>query len=90
MVFENVINWLFKGSSETKPCPASLQEKDYPRLADEALQKAVSILESDGWKKEKADGDDIIYSKVIPVYGKVFKFVVSITILTFSITDFTK
>ncbi|KFM60499.1 Steroidogenic acute regulatory protein, mitochondrial, partial [Stegodyphus mimosarum] len=57
------------------PCDSPvIEEQEYRRLAEDALQKAVSIIESDGWHKEKVDGDDIIYSKVVPAYGKVFKF----------------
>ncbi|KAG8201097.1 hypothetical protein JTE90_028767 [Oedothorax gibbosus] len=52
-----------------------IKKKDYQQVAEEALQKAVSIIESDGWKKERSNGNgDIIYSKTIPIYGKVFKF----------------
>ncbi|KAF8791073.1 Steroidogenic acute regulatory protein like [Argiope bruennichi] len=57
-----------------EPSPVFLQERDYRKLAEEALHKAIAIIEADDWKKEKISGSDIIYSKVVPPYGKVFKF----------------
>ncbi|XP_054709638.1 steroidogenic acute regulatory protein-like [Uloborus diversus] len=62
------VEWLSPKNSKELP------EQEYRKLAEEALQNAISIIESNGWKKERCDGDDIIYSKTVPVYGKVFKF----------------
>ncbi|GFU39711.1 steroidogenic acute regulatory protein, mitochondrial [Trichonephila clavipes] len=58
------------------PCDDTpfIEEREYRKLAEDALQKAISIVEADGWKKEKGYGDDTIHSKVDPLYGKVFKF----------------
>ncbi|GIX71939.1 steroidogenic acute regulatory protein, mitochondrial [Caerostris extrusa] len=68
-------NWIFQRKPTPKPSPPiSLQENDYQKLAEDALKKAIAILEADDWKKEKSYGNDTIYSKIVPPYGKVFKF----------------
>lgn len=76
-MIENIVNWLRK-VKKSEPSNVSLQEKEYKKIAEDALENALSIVESGDWKKEKIVGDDIIYTKVIPKYGKVFKFVVSL------------
>ncbi|XP_055928831.1 stAR-related lipid transfer protein 3-like [Argiope bruennichi] len=63
------VEWLSPKNSKELPT-----ERDYRKLAEEALHKAIAIIEADDWKKEKISGSDIIYSKVVPPYGKVFKF----------------
>lgn len=76
-MIENIVNWLRK-VKKPEPNNVSLQVKEYKKIAEDALENALSIVESGDWKKEKIVGDDIIYTKVIPKYGKVFKFVVSL------------
>lgn len=76
-MIENIVSWL-RRAKKPEPSNVSLQEKEYKKIAEDALENALSIVESGDWKKEKIVGDDIIYTKVIPKYGKVFKFVVSL------------
>lgn len=77
-MIEKIVKWLFKKNTEPEHSSFTFQEKEYKNIAEEALQEAIITIESDNWKKEKVDGEDIIYTKVVPKYGKIYKFVVSL------------
>ncbi|XP_041830543.1 steroidogenic acute regulatory protein, mitochondrial [Melanotaenia boesemani] len=60
---------------DIKPAPVNEDQVFYVKKGQEAMQKALSMLEArEGWKVEiKEDNGDVICSKVIPGVGKVFK-----------------
>lgn len=54
--------------------------KEYKAKAEESIDEGLEVLSSDGWVLEKRIGSDYVYSKNIPNYGKVFKFVGTINL----------
>lgn len=66
------VEWLSPKAVGDGPRPS---DQEYRKLAEEAMETALNIIFSDGWRTEKTDGEDIIYSQSIPKFGKVFKFV---------------
>jgi hypothetical protein len=58
----------------------ALQDMKYRQEGQDVLEVSWRILNSPDWKleKETADGDRV-YSKKMPVVGKVFKLTVSMT-----------
>ncbi|XP_076356336.1 steroidogenic acute regulatory protein, mitochondrial-like isoform X1 [Tachypleus tridentatus] len=50
-------------------------EKEYEKLINEAVETALTIMASGKWKEERAQGHDVVQSCIVPVYGKVFRFI---------------
>ncbi|XP_076309322.1 steroidogenic acute regulatory protein-like isoform X2 [Tachypleus tridentatus] len=67
-------------------CPPSLcteippQGVEYKIKVDEALEEALEIISSGSWKTEIFVNEDVVQSRQVSKYGKVFKFVGKIKI----------
>lgn len=51
------------------------QEIEYKTKVEEAIKEALEIITTGNWRTEKFIGEDIIQSREISKYGKIFKFV---------------
>ncbi|XP_022245101.1 steroidogenic acute regulatory protein-like [Limulus polyphemus] len=53
-------------------CPPGVE---YKIKVDEAMEEALEIISTGSWKTEKLVNEDIVQSREVSKYGKVFKFV---------------
>ncbi|XP_022241025.1 steroidogenic acute regulatory protein-like isoform X2 [Limulus polyphemus] len=56
------------------------QEVEYKTKVEEAIKEALEIITTGNWRTEKLIDEDIIQSREISKYGKIFKFVGKIKI----------
>ncbi|XP_054713776.1 steroidogenic acute regulatory protein, mitochondrial-like [Uloborus diversus] len=57
------------------------KQKEPPRkkecfreLSNQIVEESLQIMKDEGWVEESRECDDVIYSRKIPKYGKVFKY----------------
>ncbi|XP_076314879.1 steroidogenic acute regulatory protein-like [Tachypleus tridentatus] len=73
-------NLLFSTLHTLTDCYLLLQGVEYKIKVDEALEEALEIISSGSWKTEIFVNEDVVQSRQVSKYGKVFKFVGKIKI----------
>lgn len=72
---DSLHQWVMQLLSERSP----IKKKDnfnnkYQELADKAIEESEKLIASPGWSVEVSQGENAIYSKIVPGVGKVFKY----------------